>query len=164
MRILRCMGSKFWVKFQRASLKFNTNTTECAFYGLLFCVCDLRYLRIVTSYALHRGAQWKFPSVTCAYNNILPIIQCEEFPNLYLDQPIYRLHHQPIRGPHRQSCSHQDSGLSLCLCPANERRRYSVTTSRIGLAQTYNQPWDCMAVSSDLCTQFLSLKSSIRGK
>ena len=33
------------------------------------------------------------------------------------------------------------SGLILGLCPANERRRYFVTTSLIGWAQTLNQPW-----------------------
>ena len=33
------------------------------------------------------------------------------------------------------------SGLILGLRPANERRRYFVTTSLIGWAQAYNQPW-----------------------
>ena len=33
------------------------------------------------------------------------------------------------------------SGLILGLRPANERRRYKVTPSLIGWAQTYNQPW-----------------------
>ena len=33
------------------------------------------------------------------------------------------------------------AALILGLCPANERRRYIVTTSLIGWAQTYNQPW-----------------------
>ena len=36
----------------------------------------------------------------------------------------------------------QDSGLILGLRPANERRRYFVTTSLIGWAQTQNQPWN----------------------
>ena len=35
------------------------------------------------------------------------------------------------------------SGLILGLRPANERRRYFVTTSLIGWAQTYNQPFAC---------------------
>ena len=34
-----------------------------------------------------------------------------------------------------------DSGLILGLHPANERRRYKVTPSLIGWAQTWNQPW-----------------------
>ena len=33
------------------------------------------------------------------------------------------------------------SGLILGLRPANEKRRYKVTPSLIGWAQTYNQPW-----------------------
>ena len=33
------------------------------------------------------------------------------------------------------------TGLTLGLCPANERRRYFVTTSLIGWAQTWHQPW-----------------------
>ena len=33
------------------------------------------------------------------------------------------------------------TGLILGLRPANERRRYKVTTSLIGWAQTWNQPW-----------------------
>ena len=35
----------------------------------------------------------------------------------------------------------QKSGLILGLHPANERRRYKVTSSLIGWVQTYNQPW-----------------------
>ena len=35
---------------------------------------------------------------------------------------------------------HLSTGLTLRLRPANERRRYFVTTSLIGWAQTYNQP------------------------
>ena len=34
-------------------------------------------------------------------------------------------------------------GLILGLRPANERRRYKVTPSLIGWAQTLNQPWRC---------------------
>ena len=37
---------------------------------------------------------------------------------------------------------HNDTGLILGLCPANERRRYFVTTSLIGCAQAWNQPCD----------------------
>ena len=32
------------------------------------------------------------------------------------------------------------TGLILGLCPANERRRYKVTPSLIGWAQTWNEP------------------------
>ena len=35
-----------------------------------------------------------------------------------------------------------DTGLILGLRPANEKRRYKVTPSLIGWAQTYNQPRD----------------------
>ena len=37
---------------------------------------------------------------------------------------------------------HTNTGLILGLHPANERRRYFVTTSLIGWAQTKNQPWN----------------------
>ena len=32
-------------------------------------------------------------------------------------------------------------GMILCMCPANERRCYIVTSSPIGLAHTQNDPW-----------------------
>ena len=32
-------------------------------------------------------------------------------------------------------------GIILCMCPANERRRYNVTSSLIGWAHTQNDPW-----------------------
>ena len=35
-----------------------------------------------------------------------------------------------------------NSGLILHLHPANERRRYKVTPSLIGLVQNENQPWN----------------------
>ena len=31
-------------------------------------------------------------------------------------------------------------GIILCVCPANERRRYNVTSSHIGWAHTQNDP------------------------
>ena len=39
------------------------------------------------------------------------------------------------------SISCTTTGLILCLCPTNERRRYKVTPSLIDWAQTYYQPW-----------------------
>ena len=39
------------------------------------------------------------------------------------------------------------TGLILCLSPANERRRYFVTTSLIGWAQAYNQPCDLLCAT-----------------
>ena len=39
-------------------------------------------------------------------------------------------------------------GLILCMCPANERRRYTVTPSLIGWAQTQNNPWGSVTPSS----------------
>ena len=42
------------------------------------------------------------------------------------------------RGPTAQN---NPTGLILGLRPANERRRYKVTPSLIGWAQTQNQPW-----------------------
>ena len=36
------------------------------------------------------------------------------------------------------------SGIILCMRPANERRRYIVTSSPIGWAHTQNDPWFCM--------------------
>ena len=42
---------------------------------------------------------------------------------------------------------HTWSGLILGLRPANERRRYFVTASLIGWAQTWNQPWwSCQSI------------------
>ena len=56
MHILRCMGSKFCVKFQRAPLKFHTKfeSIHRKICILLFSIfaCELRYLWIVTSQAL----------------------------------------------------------------------------------------------------------------
>ena len=40
-------------------------------------------------------------------------------------------------------CRFQYAGLILGLHPANERRRYKVTPSLIGWAQTWNQSWMC---------------------
>ena len=39
------------------------------------------------------------------------------------------------------SASDNITGLILGLCQANERRRYFVTTSLIGWAQAWNQPF-----------------------
>ena len=36
--------------------------------------------------------------------------------------------------------SHHNPGIILCMCPANERRRYIVTSSLIGWAHTQNDP------------------------
>ena len=33
------------------------------------------------------------------------------------------------------------SGIKLCMCPANERRRYIVTSSLIGWVHSQNDPW-----------------------
>ena len=42
-------------------------------------------------------------------------------------------------------CVYMDScdraGIILCMCPANERRRYNVTPSLNGWAHTQNDPW-----------------------
>ena len=44
-------------------------------------------------------------------------------------------------------CDQQDlSGLILGLRPTDERRRYFVTTSLIGWAQTWNRPWSMFLV------------------
>ena len=43
------------------------------------------------------------------------------------------------------------TGLNLGLRPANERRRYKVTPSLIGWAQTYNQHW---SISHEICARF----------
>ena len=32
-------------------------------------------------------------------------------------------------------------GIIFCMCPANERRRYNVTSSLIGWAHSQNDPW-----------------------
>ena len=39
------------------------------------------------------------------------------------------------------SPSMDDPGIFLCMCPANERRRYIATSALIGWAHTQNDPW-----------------------
>ena len=43
-------------------------------------------------------------------------------------------------------------GLTPGLHPANERRRYFVTTAPIGWVQAYNQPWNSRAFSTGVST------------
>ena len=43
----------------------------------------------------------------------------------------------------------RSTGLILGLRPANERRRFFVTTSLIGWVQTWNHPWKYMAATSN---------------
>ena len=50
----------------------------------------------------------------------------------------------------------QSAGLILGLRPANERRRYKVTSSLIGWAQTWNQPWVSRLVPSQWETSLQS--------
>ena len=45
-----------------------------------------------------------------------------------------------LRGTHSPPTNNVVTGLIVGLCEANERRRYKVTPSLIGWAQTYNQP------------------------
>ena len=45
------------------------------------------------------------------------------------------------------------TGMILGLRPANERRRYKVTPSLIGWAQTLNQPWIINTTTEDLVMQ-----------
>ena len=51
---------------------------------------------------------------------------------------------------HWTRASGQYSGIILCMCPANKRRRYIVTSALIGWAHTQNDPWahDGMPVST----------------
>ena len=37
---------------------------------------------------------------------------------------------------------HEIPGIILCMCPANERRRYNVTSPLFGWAHKQNDPWD----------------------
>ena len=39
----------------------------------------------------------------------------------------------------------RQSGIILCVCPANGRRRYIVTSSLIGWAHTQNDPWQYLS-------------------
>ena len=50
---------------------------------------------------------------------------------------------------------------SVGLRPANERRRYFVTTSLIRWAQTYNQPWHLLFSSLSLHQEISRMKASI---
>ena len=52
-------------------------------------------------------------------------------------------------------------GLILGLCTANERRRYFVTTSPIGWAQTENQPSTVCSTSHEICLQHQAQQSGI---
>ena len=50
------------------------------------------------------------------------------------------------------------SGVILCMRPANERRRYNVTSSLIGLAHTQNEPWkDLVSMISQNCSMLWNL-------
>ena len=58
MHILRCMGLNFWLKFQRARLKFQqkvgTHTPKICILLSSIVACELRYLLIMTSQASMR--------------------------------------------------------------------------------------------------------------
>ena len=61
---------------------------------------------------------------------------------------MHRALHMWVITPKWTNCGKDISGLILDLRLANERRRYFVTTSLIGWAQTWNQP--CICMESDL--------------
>ena len=50
-------------------------------------------------------------------------------------------HWKRLFGVNNLNFTVETAGLMLGLLPANERRRYFVTTSLIGWAKSYNQPW-----------------------
>ena len=52
--------------------------------------------------------------------------------------------HSEIVKLRRQIYVEENSGLTLGLRPANERRGYNITPSLIGWVQTWNQPWNCI--------------------
>ena len=56
---------------------------------------------------------------------------------------LYRCHLGPPWIPTLQCilCNINQSGILLCMRPANERRRYNVTSSLIGWAHPQNDPW-----------------------
>ena len=54
-----------------------------------------------------------------------------------------------------------NAGLILGLRPANERRRYFVTTSLIGCAQAYNQPWNGHHFANNIF-KCISLNKNVR--
>ena len=60
MHILRCMGSKYCVKFKRCSLKFHTKFWTHILQNIHFTQClnfdELRYLRVTISLVLVRRA------------------------------------------------------------------------------------------------------------
>ena len=49
-------------------------------------------------------------------------------------------HLQPWYSFYKISKSLSSSGIILCMCPANERRRYNVTSSLIGWVHVQNDP------------------------
>ena len=49
--------------------------------------------------------------------------------------------HQLDRGGGYNWHNHDFAGIILCMRPANERRRYTVTSSPIGWAHAQNDPW-----------------------
>ena len=62
-----------------------------------------------------------------------------------------------------------DTGIILCMHPANERRRYIVTSPLIGWVHTQNEPWDVTACHIKLdktyhCFKNLSTCESIQYK
>ena len=49
-------------------------------------------------------------------------------------------HEQAVKRPPQAASILSTARIILCMHPANERRRYIVTSSLIGWAQTYNDP------------------------
>ena len=64
------------------------------------------------------------------------------------------------RGHHRLPVRTSSSWIILCMCPANERRRYIITSSLIGWAHTQNDPW-LLGCRLSVC-QFVSAPSRPR--
>ena len=55
------------------------------------------------------------------------------------------------------------SGIILCMRPANERRRYDVTSSFIGWAHSQNDPWLCKCMRKVRCDKGWFVELNTKG-
>ena len=88
------------------------------------------------------GAKESFGSVCVVHKKITGYLKISYFRSHEVKNVAYSIavrHHFLIT--QRPEHTGLKSGLILGLCSANERRRYFVTTSHTGLAQTLNQPY-----------------------
>ena len=94
---------------------------------------------------------FKITSLTIVYSTIYSSADQRKYQSSASLAFMRGIHRSPVNSPHKGQVTRKmftfddvivdTSGLILCLCPANYRRCYFVTTSLIGWAQAYNEPY-----------------------